>query len=181
MRTKSLTAICFLLLAGLSGCALFQNEKKDLCAIETVKVTFETTNPGGRFGDKNVHVVWVEDSNGVFVKTLDLWGNKRVHNLTNWFEASGSKRGEIDGITTATLKTYGRYESEWDMTDKQGNTVPDGEYRINLELTNGNAKEKKFNLATFIVNKNGQASIQEPAAIGGYENVTIEHLCQPAQ
>jgi len=181
MRSKSLTAICLLILTGMAGCILCHKQKNDLCTIETVKVAFETTDPGGKFGNRNVHVVWVEDSNGLFVKTLDLWGNKRAHNLTNWLKASGSKKGEIDGMTGATLKAYGRYESEWDMTDKQGNTVPDGEYRINLELTNGNAKEKKFNLATFTINKNGQASIRKPGTTGGFENVTIEHLCQPAR
>ena len=178
MRSKSLTVICFLMLAGMAGCILCHKEKTDLCTIKTVKVTFETTDPGGKFGNRNVHVVWVEDSEGVFVKTLDLWGNKRTHNLTNWLKASGSKKGEIDGITGATLKAYGQHQSEWDMTDKQGNTVPDGEYRVNLELTNGNAKEKKFNLATFTVNKNGKASIRKPENTGGYENVTIELLCE---
>ena len=69
MRSKSLAAICFLILAGLAGCcASFHKENNDLCAIETVRVTFETTNPGGKFGDRNVHVVWVEDSNGLFDK-----------------------------------------------------------------------------------------------------------------
>ncbi len=154
------------------GCQLRKNVVEKPTKPGTLTVAFTTTSPGGKRNrdPKNIHVVWIEDGKGQFVKTLGRWAAKRKKELPQWYAADGV---DVDGTTGATQKTYGEYQVVWDMMDRNGVVVPDGEYRIQMELTNNDAKHGNFHRATFIFAKDGTAREQTIAKQDGYQNVSI--------
>ncbi|MCX7048503.1 MAG: DUF2271 domain-containing protein [Candidatus Sumerlaeota bacterium] len=143
-------------------------------ASETLKVTFTTSAPIGvaKYGTKNVHAVWIEDSKGAFIKTIARWAKDQKRQLTDWKKADGT---DTDGMTGATQKNYGAYTAEWDLRGRDGKPVPNGIYKIQMELTNNDAKKDQRHRATVTFNKNGVSSTQEVASQSGYSNIKIQY------
>ena len=144
-----------------------------VAAQEELRLTFTTTEAGGKYKPKHVHAVWIQDDGGAFVRTVALWGDKRAHNLANWFNATDDGDADIDGRTGATQRTHREYATTWDLKGRDGETVPDGAYTVRLELTDDEEKKNKVNRASFTFEKNGTAGTQTPPDQSGYQNVTI--------
>ena len=92
----------------------------------------------------NQFAVWIEDNRGNFVKTLYAtkftasggW-SKRPQSIPLWVSRSGLSgldKKDIDAFSGATPRT-GTISYRWDGTDKNGNNVAPGEYRVLLEAT----------------------------------------------
>ncbi len=96
-----------------------------------------TISYGGKYADKNVGAVWVEDADGRFVKTLKVWAKKRIKHLVKWNAVSGGNT--VDAVTSATLKRHRSHEITWACTDVNGGVVADGNYRIFVEFTEDNS------------------------------------------
>ena len=108
----------------------------------SVEISFAFTKQSGF--SSNQYAVWVEDSRGNLIKTLFAakftaeggW-KKRPESIPLWVSKSGlsslSKK-DIDAFSGATPKT-GTMNYRWDGTDKNGNRMPQGEYKIFLEAT----------------------------------------------
>ena len=117
-----------------------------LCAAATalgntagsVEFTATTTSAKGKYAPQHVLAVWVTNSKGQFVKTLELYGRKRMKYLKTWAEQS--KKNQVDAVTGATLKTNRTHTVTWDCRDTKGALVPDGEYQIHVELTDKNGQ-----------------------------------------
>lgn len=78
--------------------------------------------------------VWVEDGDGLFVKTLFVTGfsgyaKERQINLPKW---SKSSKFETDGTTGASID-WGKHTYVWDLTDHNGKKVKDGTYKMRVE------------------------------------------------
>lgn len=150
-------------------------------AAESLTVTFTTSNPGGSYGNRNVHAVWLEDSQGNFVTTLGnagrrtIWGNTRAHDIHTWYTSNDDAASDIIARTGATETSYKTYTLNWDFTDRDGNVIPDGAYTLQFELTNDNWEQNHFHRASFSINKNGVSSSQGPITQNGYSNVVIEY------
>ncbi len=93
----------------------------------------------------NQFALWVENENSNVVKTLfatDFTAakrgyKKREQSLNNWVAAAKPDKmtdSEIDAVSGATPKS-GTQHFTWDLTDRQGQKVPDGKYFIKLEAT----------------------------------------------
>lgn len=92
----------------------------------------------------NQVAVWIEDSQGKFVKTLFVtWFTgkggyeKRPDCLPLWRQAAGVEgppTPEVDAVTKATPQP-GKHSLVWDCTDRAGNPVPDGKYVYKVEGT----------------------------------------------
>lgn len=137
-------------------------------------VSFETTAPaGGKYANKNIHVVWIENADGKFVKTLNLWANKRAKHLALWAAAAADRAKDIQARTGATLTAYGMYTSTWDGTDASGKLMPDGNYVIRLELTNDNANKNKFHRASIPFCKTSQPNVIGVPGEGGYKQILL--------
>lgn len=78
-----------------------------------------------------VAAVWIEDSQGRFVKTLLLRGQKQKKKLGAWKAAS--RGSTADAVTGATYAEWGRIEAAWDGRDASGADAPDGVYRLCAE------------------------------------------------
>ena len=160
---------CFSVILG--GCCLWVKSSQPM----QLTVTFETSTTNGRYSPRNVHTVWVETADGTFIKTLDLWANKRAKHLTQWAAAAGDINNEIQARTGATQKAYGTYASQWDMTDADGKIVPNGDYIIRLELTSDNANKNNYHRASIPFNKSDATEKIGPFDQDGYLNIVLDY------
>jgi hypothetical protein len=88
--------------------------------------------------------VWVEDAQGVHVKTLyatrftaDGGWKKRPSSIPLWVKQSaisGMTKAQVDALTGATPRS-GTITYRWDGTDSRGAALPAGDYVIFLEGT----------------------------------------------
>ncbi len=105
---------------------------------DNLNIVFKTTDAGGSYGDKHVHVVWVTDTSNNFVYTAGtnvgiertVWANARKYSLSTWWGTNPSGQADIDARTGATQEVYRSYNINWNFRRKNGTEVPDGTYRL---------------------------------------------------
>ena len=102
------------------------------------------TCSNGRYAPKNIGAVWVETSGGQFVKTVERWAAAREQYLYKWKAASGGWAiaffgtpvpDQMDVISGATLNRHQAHNLTWNLKDANGNAVPEGDYRLMIEVT----------------------------------------------
>jgi hypothetical protein len=105
-------------------------------------VTFDvlTHSQNGRYAPRNVGAIWVETASGQFVKSLEVWAFLRRSHLDKWNLESGGST--VDAVVSATLSDHKTHHVTWDMLDAAGNPVPDGAYKIIVEVTDYNGAGK---------------------------------------
>ena len=87
--------------------------------------------------------VWVEDKDGVAVRTLSLWvqtqapGPRWHPDLKKWYQNDQVRRLVDDKDLVATVarptRPPGQYEVIWDGKDDHGQPVETGEYTVHIE------------------------------------------------
>jgi hypothetical protein len=101
-----------------------------------VKVT--TAAAGGRYAPRNIGAIWIGDQSGNFVRSLEVWAQRRASNLTQWNSAT-SKAGvpgsRVDIVSEATLPSHMAHTTSWNCQDFNKRAVPDGSYRVYFEMT----------------------------------------------
>lgn len=108
----------------------------------TLSVSVTTTAPGGKYRPRNVGAIWIADSSGRFVKSLDVWGNRRLSHVTAWNAATksaGVAGNKVDAVSSATLSAHRAHNVTWNCEDFTGQVVPDDTYRVYFEVTDSNA------------------------------------------
>lgn len=85
---------------------------------------------------KNAIAIWVENGEEEFINTVGVWGLDVNFMLRNWRIASGlMEDGWFDAVTGATREDHkDTLRVSWNLTDTNGDTVPDGDYRFWAEL-----------------------------------------------
>lgn len=106
-------------------------------------VDFEIPQQRGGRSHRPYVAVWVEDSAGHPVRTLNLWVNKNdrgpryFHELRRWWadDNGGRLAGGPDLISTVASATRlpGQYTVTWNGRDDRGRVVEQGTYRIFIE------------------------------------------------
>jgi hypothetical protein len=128
-------------------------------------VTVTTGPVGGPYAPRNILAIWIEDSSGKFVKTLLAYANTRKTHLNTW-EASttavSSTFNVVDATTGATQSSHGTRTCQWNGTDYSGKQVPDGDYKVRMELTDQNATG---NTASFTFTKGPTARKLTPTDV----------------
>jgi hypothetical protein len=119
-----------------------------------------TTANGGRYQPKNIGAIWVEDSSGKLVKSLEVWAASRRRYLTGYTKALGG--GAVDVTASATLRSHQTHTVSWDLKDRTGAAVAPGAYRIKMELTDADSTGKS-NAVDFDTSK-GAVSMMPPDA-----------------
>lgn len=107
----------------------------------SLSVSVTTTAPGGRYRPRNVGAIWVADASGGFVKSLDVWGNRRLSHVTAWTAATKAANlagNKVDAVTAATLSAHRTHQVTWNCRDTRDQIMPDGTYRVYLEVTDSN-------------------------------------------
>lgn len=117
--------------------------------VGVLTLDFTTVNQRGRYAPQNVGAVWIETEAGMFVKTLERWGQIRANHLTRWNMASGgwgsffgggNTADQMDAVSRATLRSHGAHHVTWDMQDPTGKVVADGKYKVAIEVTEDNTR-----------------------------------------
>ncbi|MDD4971254.1 MAG: DUF2271 domain-containing protein [Paludibacter sp.] len=135
----------------------------------TLNVTVTTSaTTGATYVPRNVLAIWVQNSSGAFVKTLLLYAQARISELTTWNAISGGNI--VDAITGATQTSHGVRTCTWNGTDVSGVVVPDGTYTLKMELTDKNAPG---NVGTFTFVKGPAAQTVTPVAVPSFMAITI--------
>jgi len=143
----------------------------------SLSVSVTTSSYSGEYAPSHVAAIWIESSNGTFVKTLMAKAAQRKMYLTNWLKAS-SNGNTIDASTGATLNSHGVLTCSWNGSDINGNIVGDGSYNVCVEFTENNGTGK---YATFAFTKATTADNQTPTAKSNISGVNIKWTPTPTK
>ena len=134
----------------------------------TLSVSTLTSSAGGQYAPRNIVAIWVESGSGTYVKTLLVYANTYKRYLTNW--ASNSGYNTTDATTGATVNSHTTRSCSWNGTDKNGNVVGDGTYKICVELTD---KDATGNYHEFTFTKGTSAVSLSPSNVSSFSNISI--------
>lgn len=126
--------------AVLFGALLFSTAA-DAQTSGSVSLTATLSDTGS--GPDHWTVVWITNANtGAFVRTIrrqgESYGGHWNDHCSSWFDAVAGNAARYtvapDGFTGATASTYtapnSPFTQTWNCKDANGNTVPDGNYKI---------------------------------------------------
>ncbi len=139
----------------------------------TLNVTTATSNAGGGYNPKNIVAIWIEDANGNFVKTLLVYAQTQKTYLNIWqasTTAAGSAYNSVDAITGATKTSHATRTCTWNGKNYSGAVVPDGTYKVRMELTDKNATG---NYSSFTFTKGTTAQTLNPANVPSFSSISI--------
>ena len=142
-------------------------------------VSFDTTAVGGTYSPQNCEVVWIENSQGTFVRTIGRWCGTRKAHLVAW--SAKASVNDVDGLSGATRANHAaRLTATWDRTDFSGNLAPDGSYVLRMETTDTNATMATQNhQASFAFTTGSASQVQSGLSNGGHANVDIAFEPRP--
>ena len=135
----------------------------------TLFVSTLTSSVGGNYAPKNIVAIWVESNSGTYVKTLLAYANTYKRYLTNW--ASSSSYNTTDALTGATVNSHTTRVCSWNGTDKNGNVVGDGSYKVCMELTD---KDGTGNYHEFTFAKGTNSATLSPSNVSSFSNISIK-------
>lgn len=151
-------------------------------ADDNLNLVFTTTNAGGPYGNRHVHVVWLTTESGQWVCTVGndavnkraVWANARASSLATWYKSNPAPKDDVNARTGATPTAYTTYDINWNWRKLDGTLVPDGTYKIHFECTNANGGNPQ-NYAVFTIVKSRTNWSLGPATQGGYVNVKLTY------
>lgn len=120
---------------------LFASLSTGFLTAQSMSFRVTTKNPSGSTGNPSVFVLWITNSAGTYVKTINRQSKNYTADLTAWCSNSATKTA--DGLTGATIGSHNypystgtvkRIPFTWDFKNYQGTLVPDGTYFINIEF-----------------------------------------------
>lgn len=141
----------------------------DSCSL-SVSVT--TVSPGGRYAPRNVGAIWIADAEDRFVKSLHVWGDRRLRHVEAWnaaTEAAGAAGNVVDAVTGATEPSHAARSGTWNCRDFNAQPVPDGKYRVYFEVTESNGAGP----TTFANFEKGAVAQSVQTAAPNFENMSL--------
>jgi len=143
MKTPALKKI----LIGLIAASL----STGFASAQSMSFTVTTKNSNGSTGSVNVFALWITNSAGAYVKTINRQSKNYTSSLTSWLSNSSNKT--TDGTTGATLPSHNyaytstanttkRIPFTWNFKNYLGTLVPDGTYFINIEFKEQNTSRQ---------------------------------------
>jgi thiamine biosynthesis lipoprotein ApbE len=109
-------------------------------------IRFEINRPDGdtRRYRRPYLAVWIEDKDGLAVRTLTLWvqaggrGPRWIPELRRWYRGDQVRRiiddTNLVDTTARATRLPGKYEVIWDGKDDRGKPLGAGEYRVFIEV-----------------------------------------------
>jgi hypothetical protein len=150
-----------------------------------LNVSFTTKTYGGKYAPVNLGAVWIEDSAGKWVYTLEMWcGWQNTKSLMPYnaaggvdysvglFPGSNTTMPPSDVITAATQRQHKQHSgASWSFKDKDGKEVPDGMYKLKLEITE---QEDAGKIVEVPIMKGAPAGLVMATDGPGFTNLKIE-------
>lgn len=116
----------------------------------TLTVEYMTQTVGGEFAPRNVSAVWIETMAGAYVATIELSAAIRRKDLAYFQDRACTDEPGPDVIVSATQKTHDKmHMAEWTGLDFEGKGVPDGEYKLYIEVTETDLEPGELNTYVF--------------------------------
>jgi hypothetical protein len=168
MKNLQRVILCIVILTLLGGSA-------KLFSQTTGKLNFSVTTlaPSGNWGNKHVLAIWIEStaSPSVFIKTKAKYGSEDDH-LTSWSAKSG--KSTVDATTGPTITSYDTKSVIWNGTTVANVVVPDGDYKVFVEMGWGSDKVNQHAVTSFTFTKGPSAVHLTPTGTTNYSNVTVD-------
>ena len=143
---------------------------KSLQAQTAGTLTFSvTTTSTGNFSPRHVIAIWIEKSDGTFVKTRLKKAATRVQYLNQWVSKSGSN--VVDAVTGSTVSSHQTENITWNATDVSGTLVADGDYKLWIQMAWANSNGPTYNIA---FTKNATSAHITPANQTNYLNMVLD-------
>jgi hypothetical protein len=101
--------------------------------VSSVAFDVMTAPQGGLYQPRNIGAIWIQDSSGKFMKSLEVWAGIRRTYLSKYNSAHGSMA--IDVTASATLNSHKMHHATWNLKDRSGAAAPPGKYTVFIELT----------------------------------------------
>lgn len=138
-------------------------------------VTFKTMLIGAHWQPANVGAVWIEDAAGTYIKTIERWAAIRSRSLYQWADhACTTAWPEMDAVAIATLPDHNSPHADmWDGKDFHGKVVPDGAYKLFIEVTETETNYGPLGVVDF--QKNGTASMVQPPDTQAFVGLTLTY------
>ena len=143
-----------------------------------VKFSVETKRTKGKYAPKHVLAIWVTNAKGKHVRTLEVYGKKRMKYLKAW--AKNSKNNTVDAITGATLKKHVPHNVVWDCRDAKGKLVPDGTYHIHVEFSEANGQGPMMALQHVTFQKGAKAISINPKDTPNFVKIKLDYTPEKA-
>jgi hypothetical protein len=146
----------------------------------TLRVDYTTQTQHGRYAPKNCEAAWIETSNGQYVATLEVRAALRRPGLVYWQDHACTEKLGPDVVTSATLPDHKKpHAIMWSGVDLGSNPVPDGTYKLFIEVTESDKEPGE--VTTFDFDKGPTStSVEAPVAFDGpLLQVTIAWASMP--
>ena len=128
---------------------------------------------GARYSPRNCGSIWVENAQGQFVKTLEVWASghcARGNYMDPVYARTGNNR--VDAVTSGSLRTHQTHDLSWNLTDVSGAEVPDGEYTVWVMVCEGQHSNPPMAQASFT--KGPQPMMQAVPDSGQFKDFTLD-------
>jgi hypothetical protein len=102
-------------------------------SVTSVLFDVTTLAQGGFYQPRNIGAIWVQDSSGKFVKSLEVWAGIRSRYLSKYSAARGGM--PVDVTASATLNSHRAHHAMWNLKDRSGQAAPPGKYTLVIEVT----------------------------------------------
>ena len=119
---------------------------RDPRQVSELSLDFTTRSYDGRYATHNAGAVWIEDIEGRWLFTLELWISTTFFSgLERYRQAGGpnyttflaTSNAPPDVITSATRGDHESHHLEWDLLAEDDTPIANGRYVIVIELTEG--------------------------------------------
>ncbi len=137
----------------------------------SLEIEFTTVDMGGFSHEKHVLAVWIETETIEFVKTQLVYADVRKGDLYTWNKAPVNGN-EVDAITGATQLDHKTYTISWNCLDLDGNTIPNGNYVLHIEMNN---KHSQGPLAEIGFTINGNSFTLNPNDEDFFKNISLKY------
>lgn len=158
-------------IAGLSG-----------PATGTFQANLTVSAPGqdGNYSPRRLEAFWITDMNDQHIVTLSANPGIRPQHLRQWRKANG---GELDGFSGATITNYSGDPKplNWNLQDKNGNTVMMGSYKLWMEITESNTNDNSqsgdegYEFHSVVFKLGTEPSQENDANNNSFQNISISH------
>lgn len=129
--------------------------------------TFKTTPNGGGYAPRNIVVAWIERPDGSFVRTIYRRANARKQHLVAWTQKAGT--ADVDAVSGGTIDVHIQHTVKWNLRDRTGQVLPDGDYVMRVESTEGNSTAAgQNNQATIPFTKSDTPIMMSNISNGGF-------------
>jgi hypothetical protein len=141
----------------------------------TLSFSVTTTEPTGNYNNVNVVALWIQDTNGAFIKTKIRYAASRIQYLNKWITASSYN--VVDAVTGPTRSSQGTLSFNWNATNVAGVVVNDGYYRVYMQMSDANVAGQ-WTYVQF--KKDTNAQTLSPSNVGNFTNMTLQWTPSPA-